>query len=400
MLAVLRQRNFALLWSGGLLSQIGTAMFNAALPYFVYATSHSVMASGTALISETMPAVVLNSMGGVYADRLPRKLVMAAGNGVRGLILFPLVAVHDPSTLWIVYVTAFFSSSVASFAGPFGNAAIPHLVPADDLPAANGAFSAATSAATFIGAPLGGLLLQHFGLAAVVIVDCTSFLIPTVTISLITVPLEDAGRNASHDRRHPLQEWRMGWVYVHRIRLLRFLFLTTVATYFANGIVGVVMVPFIRHVLHGSATFYSLILTITAVSGTIGGVVVGFINTRFSPAVLAASCIVLFGLSDVVVAVTANSAAMFVTSVAVGVLALIIVASLNTLLQTTTADHFRGRVSGAYTSAVALSGLGGSTVATLATDRLGIQLVLFLGGAIFVASGLLAWMTLLPLARK
>lgn len=399
MLSVLRQRNFALLWSGGLLSQIGTAMLQAALPYFVYATSHSVMASGAALISETVPAVVLNTVGGVYADRLPRKLVMAAGDGARGLVLFPLVAAHGPSTLWIVYATAFLSASVAAFAGPFGSAAIPHLVSTDELPAANAAFSAATSAATFIGAPLGGLLLQRTGLSTVVVVDCLSFLIPTVTISLINVPLEDTVRSAPDQHRNPAQEWRMGWQYVRRIRTLRFLFLAAVVTYFANGIVGVVIVPFVRHVLHGSASFYSLTLTITAISGTVGGLIVGPISARVSPAALAASCIVLFGLGDVAVAATAIPVMMLVTSVSVGVLALIIVANLNTLLQTNTADRYRGRVSGTYTSAIALSGLCGSTAATLVTDRLGIRLVLFIGGSLFVASGILAWITLGPSDR-
>lgn len=79
MLSILKQRNFALLWWGGMLSRTGTCMLYAALPYFVYVTSRSVTASGAAVISEILPSIVFNTVGGVFADRLPRKAVMALG---------------------------------------------------------------------------------------------------------------------------------------------------------------------------------------------------------------------------------------------------------------------------------------------------------------------------------
>lgn len=104
---VLRQSHYALLWTAALISGIGNFVLLAALPYFVFATSGSVLASGATFASEMAPRVVLPTIGGIFADRWKRKPVLVASDWLRGLILLPLFAVHGNSTLWIVYMTAF-----------------------------------------------------------------------------------------------------------------------------------------------------------------------------------------------------------------------------------------------------------------------------------------------------
>src|SRR5947209_2438200 len=128
MLSVLRQPNYALLWLAALTSGIGSFALLAALPYFVYATSGSVLASGAVFASEMAPMALMPTIAGIFADRWKRKGVLVASDWLRGLILLPLLAVHGPSTLWIVYSSAFAGAVVGNFAGPFGSAAIPHVV--------------------------------------------------------------------------------------------------------------------------------------------------------------------------------------------------------------------------------------------------------------------------------
>lgn len=128
MLSVLRQRNFRRFWLAALISAVGDFVLLAALPYYVYATSGSALASAVAVVSETAPMLVFSNLGGVFADRWRRKPVMVACDGLRALCLLPLLAVHGGSTLWIVYVSGFLRASVGNFAGPFGGAAIPHVV--------------------------------------------------------------------------------------------------------------------------------------------------------------------------------------------------------------------------------------------------------------------------------
>jgi predicted MFS family arabinose efflux permease len=364
-------------------------MLLAALPYFVYTTAHSVRALGIAVVSETVPALIFNTIGGAFADRLPRKLVMAVGDGLRGVVLLPMVLVHSPSTLWIVYVTGFASAAIAAFAGPFGTASLPHIVRLEDLPTANATFASATYTASLVGSPLGGILFQRFGISVVVIVDAISFLIPTIAISLINVPLEDRSVpvHGEPPRPHVITEWARGWSYAYRSSLLFRLFCVAMFVFFGNAIVGVVLVPFVRHVLHGSAEFYSLMLTLQAASGIGAGFLIGTANRRFGGRRLLGMSLVAVGLLDLLGAVVATKPMALFISATVSIPILFAASNLTTLLQTGSDDGYRGRVSGAYTSTIALVSLLGSTCATLVTDRVGIRLMFALGGLIFILSG-------------
>jgi hypothetical protein len=69
MLAVLRQRDFSLLWFGGVLSVTGDLFLFIALPFFVYERTGSVLATGAMFAAETLPRLLFGSMAGVFVDR-------------------------------------------------------------------------------------------------------------------------------------------------------------------------------------------------------------------------------------------------------------------------------------------------------------------------------------------
>jgi len=374
-------------------------MMYAALPYYVYATSQSVTASGLALISEILPGALLNSVGGVYADRFRRKPVMALGNGLRGLIILPLLAVHGPSTFWIVYLTGFASASVAAFAGPFGSAALPHIVPEENLPAANAAFSVGSNVAVLLGSPLGGLLLQRVGLSAVVMIDAFSFLVPTITISLINVPLEDrsaSGQDGPAKSGGALREWAEGWRYLHRTHWMFQLLLVAMLVFLGIGLLSVVMVPFVRHVLHGSPQFYSWVLTVQAASTIASGTLVGRASKAARPVSLVAVGLVVLGLLDLIAVSAARQPVLLATTVLSGFPVFLVSSNLMALFQSGATDAFRGRVYGTYATAIASMSLSGSTLATLLTDHLGIRLVFAVAAILFVVGGVFVRIAVLP----
>lgn len=76
MLAVLRQHNFALLWFGQLISNIGDWVIKIALPYYTYQLTGSVLATGSMFLASTLPGVLLASVAGVFVDRWSRKWTM------------------------------------------------------------------------------------------------------------------------------------------------------------------------------------------------------------------------------------------------------------------------------------------------------------------------------------
>src|SRR6476620_2791013 len=188
MLAVLRQRNFALLWAGGLISMLGDWLLFIALPFYIYDLTGSALATGAMFIAETLPILLFGSIGGVFADRWDRKKTMIVADLLRAALLLLLLAVRSPEWLWAIYLVGFVQSSVGQFFNPAKGALIPQLVDESLLMPANSLNSLGVEITRLIGAPLGGALMTMMGLASVVVLDCVSFVISALLIGLIATP--------------------------------------------------------------------------------------------------------------------------------------------------------------------------------------------------------------------
>jgi MFS family permease len=140
----LRQRNFFLLWSGGVLSVVGDYFLFVALPFFVYERTGSVLATGAMFVAETLPRLIFGSVAGVFVDRWDRKKTMVFSDLSRALILVPLLLVAAGGPLVLVYAVAFVETSVSMLFLPAKGATIPNLVAEDELTAANSGGSAAS----------------------------------------------------------------------------------------------------------------------------------------------------------------------------------------------------------------------------------------------------------------
>ena len=95
MLAVLRQRNFALVWVAGLISLTGDWLLFVGLPLYVYQLTGSTLATGAAVVVRVLPRLVLGSVAGGFVDRWDRRRTMIATNLLLGLCLLPLLTVRS-----------------------------------------------------------------------------------------------------------------------------------------------------------------------------------------------------------------------------------------------------------------------------------------------------------------
>ncbi len=189
MLAVLRQRNFALLFTESLISSAGDWVLYAALPYYVYVRTGSALASGLAFVLEIVPSILLGTVGGVLADRWDRKRAIVIGEVLMGLVLLPILAAPAGIMLPDLYAGVLGIAVLSQVTGPASNAALPLVAGEEQLVAANSAFSAANNLARIVGAALGGALMAAFGLRAVVAADALSFLLAAGCVAAVNVPL-------------------------------------------------------------------------------------------------------------------------------------------------------------------------------------------------------------------
>ena len=188
MLAVLRQRNFSLLWFGSVLSIIGDYFLFVALPFFVYEQTGSTLATGTMFAAQTLPRLLFGSVAGVFVDRWDRKKTMVFSDLLRALILLPLLLVVIGGPIALVYAVAFVEAAVSMFFLPAKSAIIPSLVAERDLTAANSLYSLTEDIPSLVGALLGGALLGLIGLSGLVLLDIATYLASALLISLVVAP--------------------------------------------------------------------------------------------------------------------------------------------------------------------------------------------------------------------
>lgn len=130
--------------------------------------------------ANTLPAMVLGSLAGAWADRWPKRAVMVSSNGLRALLALavPLMLIPGPSWLglswgyWGLLVLTFLESCLTQFFAPAEQATIPLLVERPLLLPANSLYTATTMAATIVGYAIGEPVLQlmrqtlaHIGIA-------------------------------------------------------------------------------------------------------------------------------------------------------------------------------------------------------------------------------------------
>ena len=262
MLKALSQRDFALLWVGGLVSMMGNWVLFIALPFYVYHITGSALATGMMFMISTLPRVLLGPMAGVFADRWDRKRTLVITNLLLSLILLPLLAVRSAEHLWIVYLVAMLEASIAQFVGPAEHALLPRLVGEEHLMPANALNALNNNLAMLIGPPLGGALMERLGLTMVVVVDSGSYVLAALLVALMkhtpqsgADPSSTAGPPQRATRAangiNVWREWRDGLRLVTHDRVIAALFVTTGMVAVGEGIFTVLLLPFL-HVLEAA----------------------------------------------------------------------------------------------------------------------------------------------------
>lgn len=135
----LRSRPFALLWAGQAISALGDGTFYIALAWQVQILTGSGIAMAGVMVAGTIPRLLFFLIGGVAADRLPRRLVLLWSDTIRAAIvlLIALLGWTNLLQMWHLIALSLFFGVVDGFFSPAYQAIIPQLVEKDALPSAN-----------------------------------------------------------------------------------------------------------------------------------------------------------------------------------------------------------------------------------------------------------------------
>ena len=426
MIATLRQRDFALLWTAGLISVLGNWALFAALPVFLYEETGSTFLAGILWVVVFLPNLVVSPVAGVLVDRWDRRRVMLVSNVVQAAAMVPLALASGGAVIGVAFAVMLADATLAAFASPAESALLPTVVPEERLASANALNVMNDNVGRIVGPLVGALVLGWGGVGAVAVLDGATFAVAAGLIALVRVggeagggwtkapspptPLpEERGERVvttllpegRGDRRGAVGRFRRelgeGVMVVRRSRLLSALFVVIALIAFADGPLTAMLAPWVAGSLGGAERF-GLFLSLRGVAGIVGSVVVAKVGHRVRPDRLFGLSVLAIGVELLVVAWAANIWVFCALMIAVGPALSGINVGITTLVQRETEDAWRGRAF----SLVATTWGGLTVVGTIAGSILGgatgPRLVIALVALVYTGAGVLAVTTVMRAA--
>jgi MFS family permease len=160
--SIFRNRHFMYLWMAQAISQIAQNAINFGLLVMVQERTNSTTHMAVAVLSFILPGVLFGILAGVYVDRAQKKTALIVTNVLRAVVVLGYL-IFDQN-LGLIYVVTFVFSIISQFFARAEAAAIPMLVPKNQLISANSLFNITFNVAQLIGMVLvAPLVIKLFG---------------------------------------------------------------------------------------------------------------------------------------------------------------------------------------------------------------------------------------------
>lgn len=265
-----RNREFMALWSGQLVSTVGTRITAVGYPLLVLALTHSPLRAGLVGFAQTLPLVALSLPAGALVDRFDRKIVMLTCEAGRALALgsIPVALALGRLEFVQIVVVALIEGSLLAFFGVAEGAALPHVVKKEQLSAAMAQNEARIQGASVVGRPLGGVLFE-LSRAAPFAADAISYLASFVTLLLLRSPLKED--DASQERRSLLREIREGTSWIWHDRFMRTVVVLAATANFLFASLSLALIVRARG-LGASPALIGLMFAFYGIGGIIGAI--------------------------------------------------------------------------------------------------------------------------------
>lgn len=272
-------RDWVLLWSGQLVSVVGTQVSQLAYPLLVLLLTRSPAQAGFLSASRTLPYVLLGLPAGALVDRWNRRRVMIVCDAGRALALgsIPLAIALGHLALAQLYIVALVEGTLNVFFNLAETAALTHVVSRDQIPTATSLNEVTLSTGTMLGPALGGLVFA-LGQGLAFLVDALSYAASVVSLWLIRADL-NVDRVAS--KTSLVEEIREGVVWLWRQSLMRFLAVVVGGTVLIES--GyILLVIILAQGMGASAAVIGLVLGAGGIGSVLGAILSGPATKRLT----------------------------------------------------------------------------------------------------------------------
>jgi len=206
----LRERRFRLLWLGQATSTLGDGLVPVALAFAVIQTlDGSPTDLGLVLAAQSLPLVVFVLAGGVWADRLPRQMVMLASDLVRCVVqaTIAVLLLSGRAELWQLIVLVAIYGTAQAFFQPAATGLVPATISPPRLQQANALLGLSRSLAFVVGPAVAGVIAATTNPGSVFVVDSATFALSATSLALLRLPRS----RREGERRSFFADLKGGW---------------------------------------------------------------------------------------------------------------------------------------------------------------------------------------------
>lgn len=390
--ASLANRNYRLFMVGQVVSMSGTWMQSIAQGWLVLRLTGSGTALGLVVALQFLPVLLVGPLGGVIADRFPKRRLLAV---TQFLAMFQaatlgLLVVTGTVELWMVYAMAGLFGLVTAIDNPARQTFVLEMVGPANLTNAITLNSVVVNAARVVGPALAGLLIAVVGIGVCFLVNAASYV--TVLGALALMRSDELDPSPTQARaRHQLRD---GLAYVRStpallIPLVMMAIIGTLSYEFT------VILPLVaERTFGGGAGTFATLTSAMGVGAVVGGLATAGRARQPSDESLVRAA-ALFGVVILAAAMAPSLWMEVAVLVLVGAASINVLATGNTTLQLRSAPEMRGRVMALW--AVAFLGttpVGGPIIGFIG-EHAGPRIGLGVGGLAALGAALLGWWTLL-----
>lgn len=280
---LLKNRNFVLLITANGINRLGDAIDAVALTWLIYAVSNSAALSAINFAINYIPTVLLQPIIGAYVAGKSKKKMMVIADFMRGIIvgILACLTIFNMVKPWMILIATLLLSIFETFRLPSGSAIIPLLIDSDDYEKGISLSSSSSKIFELLGSGIAGGIIALCGNGSAILVDCISFFISAMLLSLMKVdePLNTTDSKGIHQVKQDLKD---GLDYVRQHHGLTILCGLTMIANMMLVPFNALLSAFVDTAFHGDAIYLSLINTTLTIGSLIGAGLYGRIKPLLS----------------------------------------------------------------------------------------------------------------------
>jgi DHA3 family macrolide efflux protein-like MFS transporter len=266
-------RAFFTIWSGQLISLIGSQLTGFALGVWVYDQTRSVLLLALVQVAQQAPYILLSPIAGVFADRWNRRTAMIVSDLGAGLAVLATGILYLTGHLqpWMAIPIVLWMGAFNTLMWPAFTASVTLLVPKQHYGRANGFVQLGEALPQIAGPALAGALYVAIHIGNMALIDFATYAFSALLMLLfVRIPDPPRSEDGQKAKGSVWKEMRFGWDYIAARKGLLSLLIFFLVNNFLSGVMGPLIVPLILDNWDASTLGYiSTLMGVGMLAGTL-----------------------------------------------------------------------------------------------------------------------------------